>query len=113
MSSAVADWGVQPVALRLSAAGCMLDFRFRVLDAEKAGPFMTRSQKPCLIHQATAARLYVPAPPKIGSVRQVVTGSDKNRVYFMMFGNPSRFVKSGDAVTLEIGDCRITDLVVQ
>jgi hypothetical protein len=87
-------WGVQIVGIRISAAGFMLDFRYRVIDAEKAAPLFDRATKPYLIHQESGAKFTVPNPPKTGPLRT----SDipqQGRIYWMFFGNPGRYVKLG------------------
>ena len=101
------------LGLMLSAAGYMLDFRYRIMDPEKSAPFMDRNVKPILIHEATGTRMFVPNPPKVGPLRQTTSAPDTERTFFMVFANPGRFVKAGDSVTVEVGDCSIPNLVVQ
>lgn len=108
-----AEWGIEVSSLRLSAAGYMLDFRYRVTDPEKAAPFMDRSVKPCLIDQATGAKMYVPSPPKIGSLRQTSRNPKPGRTYFVLFANPGRFIKRGSAVTIAMGACKLRNLIVE
>src|SRR3990172_7542680 len=45
-------WGVRVLSIRQSAEGYMLDFRYRVIDAEKAAPLFDRKIKPHLIDEA-------------------------------------------------------------
>jgi hypothetical protein len=90
----------------------MVDFRFRILDGAKAAPLLERSVKPYLVDQATGARFIVPAPPKVGQLRSGGRPRD-GRVYFIYFANPGQYVKSGDKVTVAIGDFRARDIVVQ
>ena len=106
-------WGVQTEGLRLSAAGYMLDFRFRVLDPNKAVPLLDRANKPYLLDPQSGAKLIVPAPPKVGSLRQKSRAPKRDKVYFVMFSNPGRFIKSGQKVTVVIGDFKAENLVVQ
>lgn len=105
-------WGIDIIGIRLTSLGYMLDFRYRVTDANKAAPLFDRSNKPYLIHQRTGAEFMVPNPPKTGPLRT----SDKpqpGRVYWMFFGNPGGFVKSGDKVTIIIGDFQADSLIVE
>ena len=108
-------WGVEVVAIRRSAADSMLDFRFRILDPEKARPLVDRRFDPMLIHGETGKRLDVPVPAKIGPLRSTEKfGLPKEgRIYFVLFGNAGRLVKEGDAVTVTIGDFRAENLVVE
>ena len=106
----VEQWGVEVVALRLTGADYMLDFRYKVIDADKAGELFERTNKPVLIHNATGAKLEVPRPAKTGPLRPT-NPPQAGRVYFMLFSNPG-VVKAGDEVTIEIGDFK-TDVVVE
>ncbi len=105
-------WGVQIVGIRISAAGFMLDFRYRVIDAEKAAPLFDRATKPYLIHQESGAKFMVPNPPKTGPLRTSDT-PQQGRVYWMFFGNPGRYVKPGNKVTVVIGDFKAENLIVE
>jgi hypothetical protein len=109
------DYGIRVEALRLSAAGAMLDFRYSVLDPEKAAPILDGRMKPYLLDEARSAKLGVPESPVLGRVRQTARNNKilTGRTYFIMFGNPGHAVRSGDKVTLLLGDLRITDLQVQ
>ena len=104
-------WGIELVAMRSTAAGHMVDFRYRVLDAEKAAPLFKRQTKPYLLHQASGLALEVPNTAKIGSLRNSNTPQE-GRTYWMFFGNHQRVVKKGDMVTVAIGDFRVTDIEV-
>jgi len=105
--------GIEVVGVRLSAAGYMLDFRYRVKDPEKASSLMARRVRPRLIDEKTGATLSVPNPPKVGPLRQRSEEPIVNRHYWVMFANPGRRIKAGDSVTAIIGDCRIEKLIVQ
>ena len=104
-------WGIELVAMRSTAAGHMVDFRYRVLDAEKAAPLFKRQTKPYLIHQASGKVLAVPNTAKLGSLRKSNTPQN-GRTYWMFFGNHHRLVQSGDKVTVAIGDFRAADIEV-
>jgi len=96
------QWGVEVVALRLTGANYMLDFRYKVLDPEKAAELFERANKPVLIHNETGARLEVPRPAKTGPLRPT-NAPEAGRTYFMLFSNPD-VVHAGDEVTIKIGD---------
>ena len=104
-------WGIELVAMRSTAAGHMVDFRYRVLDAEKAAPLFKRQTKPYLIHQTSGKVLAVPNTAKLGSLRNSNTPQN-GRTYWMFFGNHHRLVQSGDKVTVAIGDFRAADIEV-
>lgn len=106
------QWGVEVVSLRRTANGHMLDFRYRVLDPEKASSLFVRSTKPHLIHQASGKVLAVPNAGKVGPLRNSNTPKE-GRTYWMFFGNTGDLVKPGDKVTVAIGDFRAEDLIVE
>jgi hypothetical protein len=105
------DWGIKVESARLSAAGYMVDFRFRVLDAAKAAQIFDRKTMPHMIDQATGATFIVPTPPKIGQLR---SGGNiqEGKIYFIFFANPAKYVKSGNKITVEVGDFKVQDIVV-
>ncbi|RMF42910.1 MAG: hypothetical protein D6751_11295 [Deltaproteobacteria bacterium] len=113
LSPAEQALGVRVEAIRLVSAGYMVDFRFRVLDSQKAQPLADRRMHPYLVHQKTGAYLGIPAPAKIGSLRQKPRSYYPDRVYFMLFANPGGLVKQGDRVTVVAGDYRFENLVVE
>lgn len=106
------QWGVKVMPIHLSAEGYMLDFRYRVLDPEKAAPLFDRKIKPYLVDEATGAVLGVPEPPKVGALRNTRKPlPDRN--YFILFANPGRYVQKGKKVTVVIGDFKVEHLVVE
>ena len=54
----------------------------------------------------------MPDPPKVGPLRprgEPVEGKS----YFVLFGNPGKFIKAGSKVTVVIGDFRAPALTVE
>ena len=90
----------------------MLDFRYRVLDPEKALPLFDRKIKPHLVDEATGAVFAVPEPPKVGALRST-RKPQPGKNYFVMFANPGGYVKKNSKVSVVIGDFRAENLVVQ
>lgn len=105
-------WGVELMYVRRTAAGYMLEFRYKVLDAEKAKPLFERQTKPVLTHAESGAKLVVPAPAKTGALRNSNLPIE-GRVYWMFFANPGKLVKTGDHVSIQIGDFAADGLVVE
>lgn len=115
VSEGQAAYGIRVESLHLSAAGSMLDFRYRVLDADKAAPLLNGNIQPYLLDEKHGAKLGVPDTPVLGRIRQTSRNNNilTNRSYFIMFGNPGKAVQSGDKVTLLLGQLKIVDLKVQ
>ena len=107
-------WGVEVLGIRLASGDYMMDFRFRVLDVDKAISLFDHQIKPHLIVDRTNIKLPVPMAAKVGAFRPTNRGKnikpDKN--YFMIFGNPDRHVKAGETVTIVVGDFRVDHLLV-
>lgn len=106
------QWGVEVLYVRQSAAGYMLEFRYKVLDANKAAPLFERQIKPMLTHVESGARFVVPTPAKTGALRNS-NPPINDTTYWMFFANPGKLVKPGDHVNIEIGEFKIEGLVVQ
>jgi len=107
------QWGVKVQSLRQSAAGYMLDFRFRVIDPKKAGPLLSRKSQASIVVEKSGATLAVPHPPKIGALRTTTQYPKKDRNYFVLFANPGRYVAAGDQVTVMLGEFKAEHLTVQ
>lgn len=105
-------WGVELVAIRLTAHDHMVDFRYRVHDVEKAAPLFKRQTKPRLTHSATGKVLDVPVPAKTGALR-TSDPPQEGRIYWMFFGNAGNLIKRGDRVTVTIGDFKAANLLVE
>lgn len=93
----------------------MLDLRYRVLDAQKAAPFLNGKVQPYLLDEARSAKLGVPDTPVLGRIRQTSRNNviHTDRSYFVMFGNPGKALQSGDNVALLLGQVKIADLTVR
>jgi hypothetical protein len=107
-----AAWGIEIVSTRLTAAGHMIDLRYRVVDPEKAGSFISRSAKIYMIDQTTGERLSVPRT-RLGPLRQTSVKPLKDKIYFVFFANKDGVVREGSRVAVIVGDQKIENLVVQ
>lgn len=105
-------WGVEVLGVQATATGYILDFRYRVVDAEKAAPLLDRRIKPYILVEKDESRLEVPVTNKLGALRQTTKHVRPDRNYFVLFSNPARHVKSGDKVTVVIGDFKAEHLDV-
>lgn len=106
------QWGVEVLFVRQTSAGYMLEFRYKVLDPEKAKPLFVRQTKPTLTHVDSGATFIVPTPPKTGALRNS-NPPLADHTYWMFFANPGKYVKPGDLVTIEIGDFVAKNIIVE
>jgi len=97
-------WGIEIEGLRLTSANYMLDLRYRILDPAKAGKVLNAKSKPYLIVEGNGSKLLVPNAAKVGPLQQTRGKLIPGRSYFMFFVNPGQMVKSGEQVTLVVGD---------
>ncbi len=113
-ASVLKEWGVQVMRVAYTADGYFLDFRFRVVDAEKALPLFDSRIKPYLKAQDTELRFGVPSAAKVGALRTTNRGGNikSGKNYYIMFSNPGYHVKPGQKVSVVIGDFKVENLVV-
>ena len=107
-----ARWGIQVQSLELTAGGYMLDFRYKVIDSNRAQPLFDRRSKPRLTDERTGAVMAVPVPPKTGALRSV-NDAKEGRVYSMFFANPAHFIQRFSTVTVTVGEFSVSGLVVR
>jgi hypothetical protein len=107
--------GIRITGVRLSAAGNMLDFRYRVVDAAKAAPLFDRKIRPYLLDESSGAAFGVPETPKVGQLRTTRRNSDaaEERDYHILFANPGHVLQAGQKVSLVIGDLKLENLQVR
>jgi hypothetical protein len=106
-------WGIKDVVIRLTAHGTMLDFRFRIVDADKAAPLFNHDIRPYLVDESNGAILVVPDLPKVGAVRSTTRNPIAGQEHFILFANPSQTLKKGSKVVIVVGNFKMADLVVK
>jgi hypothetical protein len=106
-------WGIEIVRLKITAAGHILDLRYRVLDPAKAFPVFDIKIKPVLIDELSGRDLSIYTAPRIGGMRQKARQPEAGRMYFILFGNPGGLVKEGGKVTLRIEDVKVEHIPVE
>ncbi len=105
------QWGIRPVALRLVGSDHFVDFRYRVIDPDKAATLLSRNNKPYLIHEASGKVHTVPVT-KLGPMRASAIKPKAARNYVVIFGNTRKIIKKGSMVTVVIGDFRAEHMKV-
>ncbi len=107
-----ASLGVRVESIRLTAAGHMVDFRYRVIDPEKAATLTKRGREAFILDEATSTKLPVPVT-KVGQLRGTGTKPQKDRVYTVMFNSGGGLIQQGSVVTVVIGDFKAEHLIVE
>jgi hypothetical protein len=106
--------GVQPIVLRPTFGGAMLDFRLKVLDADKARPLFERRVKPYLVDRKSGEALGMPEDTKLGALRAGLRNPPiAGKLYFILFANGQGTVRRGSRVDVVLGDCSLRDLRVE
>lgn len=105
------EWGIEILGVHEVSAGYMLEFRYRVLNPKIARPLFDRKIKPYLLDPTTGATVMVPAPEKVGALRNV-NMPEAGRMYWVMFANPGKMIKPGSQVSIHIGDFDSGNLIV-
>ena len=105
--------GIKIERIHPSAAGQMLDMRYRVVDHEKAKGVIKRGAQIYLVDQSSGARLPVPDMAQVGKLLQRPDQGEKDKIFWIFFSNPGAIVKPGARVTLVIDEIRIKDILVQ
>ena len=107
------QYGVSILGVRMTAAGHMLDFRYRVLDTTKAGRLIRPKMGLALIDQASKAEMSVPVMDKVGALKQTRSHLFPDRIYSVIFSNRAMIVKPGSKVSIQFGDLKLDNLIVE
>ena len=105
-------FGVDNITVKRVSSGAMLEFRYLVLDPDKAKVLTDKKATPLLTDRKTGIKVGVPFVENVGTLRQSptpVAGSE----YWMVFENPSKRIQSGNRVDVAIGSFHASGLVVQ
>jgi hypothetical protein len=105
-------YGVDRLQVRSISSGMSLEFRYRVVNPEKAKALGDKNSKPALVDWKTGQVLTVPTLEKIGQLRQM-TQLEQGREYWMVFANPGKLIKPGDRVNVVVGSIRLDGLTVE
>lgn len=100
------EYGVQIMLIGTTAAGGLIDFRYKVVDAAKAVALVGKDKAiPGLVLASGAV---------LTTTTTSLQGEPANQaVYYMVFGNTQSVVKPGDRVVVQFGDLRTEPVAVQ
>jgi len=112
LSAAEQKYGIKILSLMPTAAGHMLDLRYRVIDPEKAVEILNKDKRAFVVDKDSGKTLPVPQT-RLGPLRQSTLKPEPDRIYFMLFSNRGGYVKEGSNVKLVIGDFVMEEIIVQ
>jgi hypothetical protein len=112
------EWGIKFLSVNLTAAGYLVEFKYKILDPQKARGMVQRkfSPRPYVVVEKSGAILLVPFSAKLGSLRSSVRTANQMQIgknYFTLFANPGRHVNAGDQITIVVGDFMVEHVVVR
>ncbi len=98
------DWGVEPIFLRVTANGYMVEFRYRVIDTEKALVLAARKIElmPRLKAMKSNARLAVPFFTTVGFIKSNRRFLKKGKNYTTFFANQGEHMLKGDKGRIQV-----------
>ena len=104
-----ARYGIDVTLIGVSAAGGLVDFRYQVVDPDKANPIIHDIDLfPKLVEENTGATLVMRSLPHNHKKELEFGGS-----YFFLLPNANNALHEGSRVTLVIGDARLEHIRVR
>ena len=107
------DWGIQPVHMRITAGGYMIEFRYKILDTDKALILSDRKDYPYLLSMKSRAKLSVPYGSTVGFLKSNRRFIKQGKNYIAMFSNEGQHMLKGDKVKVQIKNQVSAELVLQ
>lgn len=104
-------FGVQIRLLGVTAAGGMIDLRYKVLDKEKAAFLVGEASEPPVLIAETSGITLALDTSTHGMKHN--TRLENNQIYFHFFPNTQNAVKPGSPVTIVFGSVRLAPIVAQ
>jgi hypothetical protein len=104
-----AAYGIDVTLVGLTAAGGMVDFRYQVVDPDKADPVIhDLDVYPKIVVEDTGETLALRTLPH-NHIKTLDLGGN----YFFLLPNAHNAIHAGTSVTLVIGDVRLEHVIVQ
>ncbi|MFN8597520.1 MAG: hypothetical protein U0559_15230 [Anaerolineae bacterium] len=106
--AAIADkWGIRVTHIAVLADGGLIDFRFQVIDPDKASPLFELASRPIMYVESTGQKVDSLYHPPHG--HNIVAGQSQYFIYNNQFGA----IKSGAAVAVVLGDLRLEHVIAK
>ena len=98
------EWGIEPIHARVTANGFMIEFRYKVVDPEKATILSDRKRFPYMLSMKSRAKLSVPYFPTVGFIKSNRKFLHPGKNYTAMFSNEGTHMLRGDQVRIQVRD---------
>jgi hypothetical protein len=105
-------FGVNQMHARYTASGASVEFRYRVVNPDKATVLSDKRITPYMIDEQTGIRLMVHTAEQLGALRQT-SPPQQGREYWILFANAGKVVKPGQRVDVSIGPFQVRGLTVE
>ena len=99
-------FGIRVVLIEVTAGGGMIDFRYLVVDPDKAVHLREPENLPFLIAEDSGITIRVSALSDESDL-------EMERTYYLLYPNVRNAIKPGTKVTVVIGDLRLEHLTAQ
>lgn len=101
-------YGIRVTLIAVTAAGGLVDWRFKVVNAEKAqSMFQDGARLPVLEVQGAGVKLSLPDKAFQG------VSLEEGKVYYVLLGNTGGVVKPGSPVSVVIGNLRVEPIIAK
>ncbi len=100
-------WGIHISHIAVVADGGLIDFRFQVIDPDKASPVMEVETRPHLYVESTGQ--------EVSSLYHIMHNHDiqAGKSHYLIFNNENGAIRSGTSVSVVLGDMRLEHIIAQ
>jgi hypothetical protein len=100
-------WGIRITHIAVLADGGLIDFRFQVLDPDKASPLFDLATRPIMIVETTGKKVDSLYHPPHG--HNIVAGQSQ----YFIYNNNGNAIQSGSSVSVVLGDMRLEHVIAK
>jgi hypothetical protein len=100
-------WGIHISHIAVVADGGLIDFRFQVIDPDKASPVMEVETRPHLYVESTGQ--------EVSSLYHIMHNHaiQAGESHYLIFNNENGAIRSGTSVSVVLGDMRLEHIIAQ
>ncbi len=102
-----AEWGIRIQHIGVSADGGLIDFRFVVVDPDKAAPLLSVENRPRLYVEDSGALVDSLMHPPHSHV------PDPGQSHFLLYNNTGGAIQRGTSVSVLLGDLRLEHIIAK